>query len=726
MTASARDLLPALIALSRWSGSAATAPDHALDEFSELLHPVLPHDRLVISHLDSDGHTFTIVGERAARGPILHREHYTSDVSPGERYIVQDWNLRQACAGEPMLVEDFDSDPRYAKRNAHEQAIAAAGFRSGMLVPIPGPGRVVGVLTLLSLEARRYGPGELDLVQVLAGLLAPAVLNAVRAERERRRRARLAALAGIGRTLGGSLNVREVFDRLAEAVRPALDFDNMGIALVTESGREVELFVEVTNKPNPVEPWRVGAADFSQAERIFAGESLLIHDTHAELDRRFAFDRLILDGGGRSALSAPLWLGERVGGALYFGKRRPYWFEPDDIEIAAAVAAQVVVALQHQRLVGEQGRTRRLTERLESLRSELGERFAFDALIGRAPALREQLTRAAKVAPTDTTVLLTGESGTGKELVARAVHQASLRADGPFVAINCAALPETLLESELFGHERGAFTGADRQRPGRFELAGGGTLFLDEVGELSPAVQAKLLRVLQEKQYERVGGTATLRADVRLIAATNRDLEAAVQHGTFREDLFYRLAVFAIALPALRERGDDVLRLAEHFVRTLGPRMSRGEIGLSRDAREALLAHAWPGNIRELSNAIERALIVSDGGLITAQQLGLSKIPRPSPDTLARGIPIHHARTASAGPAGSAGTVDRRAQPGTLWNGPPADRAGLASLATMEKQLVIDALAKARGNKSRAAALLGLTRSQLYTRLKRFRLDADE
>jgi Nif-specific regulatory protein len=290
--------------------------------------------------------------------------------------------------------------------------------------------------------------------------------------------------------------------------------------------------------------------------------------------------------------------------------------------------------------------------------------------------------------------LLTGESGTGKELVARAIHYASPRAEGPFLAINCAALPETLLESELFGHEKGAFTGADRQKAGRFELAAGGTLFLDEVGELSPAVQAKLLRVVQEREFERVGGRATLRADVRIITATNRDLERAVAAGQFREDLFYRLDVFTVHLPPLRERGDDVLLLAEHFVRELGPQFGRGNAGLSREAREALLAHAWPGNIRELQNAVERALIMTDGGLITATQLGItSRAARPADEA------SHHARTHPGAP-------------------PTAD-----SLPELEKRMVLDALAKTKGNKSRAAKLLGLTRFQLYTRLKRYALD---
>jgi transcriptional regulator with GAF, ATPase, and Fis domain len=315
-----------------------------------------------------------------------------------------------------------------------------------------------------------------------------------------------------------------------------------------------------------------------------------------------------------------------------------------------------------------------------------------ESLVGRSAAFREVLDQAALVAAQDTTVLLTGESGTGKELVARAIHSASPRAEGPFVAVNCAALPETLAESELFGHERGAFTGADRLKRGRFELAVGGTLFLDEIGDLAPSVQGKLLRVLQERQFERVGGTTSLQADVRLITATNRDLEHLVETGTFRPDLYYRLAVFGIHLPALREREGDVLVLAEHFLRTLGERMGRRQSRLSDQARQLLLAHTWPGNIRELQNAIERALIAADGHVISPDHLGIG----------GHGVP----------------TAGLPSVPQIVGDSAPTIR----SLAEVEKEAVVDALRRAKGNKAQAAASLGLSRGAFYRRLERFRL----
>jgi Nif-specific regulatory protein len=695
------DLLCSLAAIGR-SMQEEFDPKRFLEQFSACVERLIPHDRLVVFHLGDDGRTFTVFAEHAPRGPVLHEGHYTTAFDPESRYVVAEWTIRPVFSGEAMLVGDLQTDPRFAHLNPSERKVQEAGLRSLLRIPFYSGGQVIGALAATSLTANTYTPTHLTAAQQVADLIGPFIENLVLLQRERRRRRRLQALEGFARILGASLNVRDVFERLAEAVRPVLDFDLMGVSLVSASGRELEVLAKVTNFEAEATPARIPLEDFSFSSKVGAGEVILIHDAPVELDRDRPGDRRIIDGGGRSCLCVPLWFGERVGGALHFGKQRPYWFDRTDAEIAKGIAAQLVLALQHQRLAEEQGRlalvedrARRLEERLESLQDELGERYGFDRIIGRAPPLREALDRAAKVAPTETTVLITGESGTGKELVARAMHHASLRADGPLVAINCAALPDTLLESELFGHERGAFTGADRLKRGRFELAAGGTLFLDEIAELSQGVQAKLLRVLQEREFERLGGTATLKADVRLIAATNRNLERAVETGRFREDLYYRLNVFSVHLPPLRERGDDVLLLADHFVRDLGMRIGRGEPGLSRDAREALLAHPWPGNIRELQNAVERALIMSDGGLLSAAQLGL--VPRRERD--AEGAAL------SAAP------------------GPQAHAFG-HSLAEWEKQIVLDVLKKAKGNKSRAARLLGLTRSQLYTRLKRFGLDA--
>ena len=337
---------------------------------------------------------------------------------------------------------------------------------------------------------------------------------------------------------------------------------------------------------------------------------------------------------------------------------------------------------------------RRLVDDNRQYRHALHERYGVDKLVGQSAEMVAIYRLVARVAALDTTILIQGETGTGKEMVARAIHDASPRADRPLVVVDCAALPEPLFESELFGHERGAFTGAILSRRGLLETADGSTCFLDEIGELSTSLQAKLLRVLQERRFERVGGTTTLEADVRLITATNRDLERAITEARFREDLYYRLAVFRIHLPPLRERGDDVLVLADHFVRQLGANMGKLAPGLSREARDLLVAHAWPGNIRELQNAIERALILAEGGLISAGHLGI--VPRPFRD------------------AASPATPSPDSEP----------RTEVRALAELEKQTIVEALRRSNGNKSRAAAALGLSRTQLLRRVRRFGLDA--
>jgi DNA-binding NtrC family response regulator len=282
-------------------------------------------------------------------------------------------------------------------------------------------------------------------------------------------------------------------------------------------------------------------------------------------------------------------------------------FELDELE------ARIAKACSHARLIRE----------VEILREERAERLGVDRIVGTSESLQTALDLARRVAPTRSTVLVTGETGTGKELIASVIHANSPRAAAPLVKVNCAALPETLLESELFGHERGAFTSADRLRIGRFEQADRGTLFLDEVGDMSPATQAKLLRVLQDQQFHRLGGTRVLRTDVRIVAATNQDLEKAIRTGEFREDLYFRLNVIGIRLAPLRERSEDLEALSRHFLAEFSRELGRPRSGFTQQALARIQAHSWPGNIRELRNVIERAVLMSDGERIEAEDIGL-------------------------------------------------------------------------------------------------------
>ena len=305
------------------------------------------------------------------------------------------------------------------------------------------------------------------------------------------------------------------------------------------------------------------------------------------------------------------------------------------------------------------------------------------------PAMRPVVEAIEKVARTSATVLLLGESGSGKEVAARAIHDASPRRDKPFMAVNCAALTATLLESELFGHEKGAFTGASERHRGRVELADGGTFFLDEVGELKPELQAKLLRVLQERRFERVGGTRTLEVDVRWIAATNRDLRAMMDSGAFREDLYHRLAVFPIRMPPLRERPTDILPMARGLLQRITAELKRPPLRLSPEAEKRLVSARWPGNVRELANALERAAILADGDVLQAEHIWLESAPVP--------------RGEAGPPAGGGGEIKPRVE--------------------LEREAIVRALDSVDGNRRRAAELLGIGERTLYDKLKRFGIE---
>ncbi len=362
-----------------------------------------------------------------------------------------------------------------------------------------------------------------------------------------------------------------------------------------------------------------------------------------------------------------------------------YLTKPVDLDELDLVVARI---LDRNALVRE---NRFLRRRLE----EANQGFR---LLGRAPALQEVLARAARAAETDAVVLIRGESGTGKELLARSIHALSRRAEGPFAAVNCAALPETLLESELFGHEKGAFTGADARRVGRVERARGGTLFLDEIGDIAPLVQVKLLRFLQELEYSRLGSDETLRADVRVIAATHRDLEGMIKSGSFREDLYYRFNVVSLLLPPLRDRREDIAELAAHFLGIFTRRHARPPMRLSHEAMDALLKHPFPGNVRELENILEQAVVLARDETITRADLPVTLRP------------------------GRAGSDSKNPAPALDPDGVQGNLAEL--LEAIERRVVLDTLRRYEGNQSGAARHLGLTESGLRYKLKKWQDDA--
>jgi transcriptional regulator with GAF, ATPase, and Fis domain len=599
--------------------------------------------------------------------------------------------------GPSPRIDDaqVEFDPSYA---IDAQALAG-GVRSGMWEPFQASIALRGGVWLCSYEPRAFTDEHQEVLRPIAALLGSAVEHWRIWDSERRRRERLDHLEEVLGALAESLDVREVFDRISAAVQPVLPHHLLALTELDDRSRtfRVVTFAGESDGPEPTEPIPLDKEQDLE-KRLATYE--IIDDIVAEIAPVTVRNRLLLSTGMRSLLRVPVRLWGEVRGSLVFFHREPQAFVVEDAEVAGRFADRIALAICHHRLA-EEGRiaaeareqAERLAATVETLTQELESRGR-GRIVGTSHPWKDVLLQVARVASSETTVLITGESGTGKEVVSHLIHQGSPHSGKPFVAINCAALPEQLLESELFGHEKGAFTGAIATKIGRIEQAAGGTLFLDEIGEMSPAVQAKFLRVLQEREFQRVGGTRTIQADVRVIAATNRDLSVAITRQEFREDLYYRLNVFEIPIPPLRERPDDILPLAEVFLEELGRTIGRPAAGISREAREWLLSYQWPGNVRELRNAIERAILLCDGGLIARAHL-----PTPPRN-------------------GHAAASKLNGWPDPETPLPP----GGVDLEAMDRGFVEAALRDSAGNKSRAARLLGLTRAQLYTRLEKYGL----
>jgi formate hydrogenlyase transcriptional activator len=547
-----------------------------------------------------------------------------STISPGLELPVEEspgglvWKTQQ-----PLVVNDITQERRFPKLMG---LLRENGVQSFCALPLTTAQRRLGAMGFGSLEPRAYQEVELHFMQQVAKQVAVAVDNAlnsktaVASQRQlERERDRQRLLLQVNNAVVSHLGLEELFPAVSACLRKVIQHDGSGLVLYDQETRryrvhvlhfaENESFIEEgLVEPDPECTTPDVVAITTKKPAVFSEDDLKQLCTKSPLAQH------LLNEGVKSFCSVPLLSYDRALGALNVGRYGSNRFTQEDVELLSQVAHQIAIAVENALVHKEvQGLKERLTREKFYLEDEIKTEYNFEEIIGDSTALKQVLKQIEVVAPTDSTVLVMGETGTGKELIARAIHDRSGRRERTFIKMNCAAIPTGLLESELFGHERGAFTGAIAQRVGRFELADGGTLFLDEVGDIPLELQSKLLRVLQEQEFERLGSTRTIKVNVRLVAATNRDLARMVADRQFRSDLYYRLNVFPVTVPALRHRREDVPLLVRHFAQKFAQRMNKTIESISNEQMASLSQYDWPGNVRELENLIERGVILSQG-----------------------------------------------------------------------------------------------------------------
>jgi formate hydrogenlyase transcriptional activator len=537
---------------------------------------------------------------------------------------------------ESVYVTDILTDPIW---DDYRDRMVPYGIRSVWSRPLfTSEGKTLGTFSINYHEPRGPGANDLQLIENASHITGIAIERHMKEQALQRERDRLRLLLEINNSLSSRLDLRQVVEALSTNLFKVMQCDVSALLLPdSESGA---LRVTILHNSHPRGPFREGSLvpmNSSISGHVLRKAKTVRIDSFGQVredpeiygnpDGRVLYERVV-EEGLKTGCYLPLVGRDRVVGVLMLCRRSTNVFEKDDIILLEQVAGQVAIAventLEYEKATKDRDKETKQRRYLEEeIRAELGE------IVGESPALKTALSLVSVVAPTDSSVLILGETGTGKELVARAIHKLGSRSEKGFVKLNCAAIPLGLLESELFGHEKGAFTGAIAQKTGRFELADKGTLFLDEVGDIPLELQAKLLRVLQEQEFERLGSNRTHKVDVRMIAATHRDLPAMVKQGTFREDLYYRLKVFPIRVPALRQRTEDIPRLVRHFTALYAQRMNKRIDVIPADTMDALARYPWPGNVRELQNFIERAVILSPQATLRAPTSELEPFQPP-------------------------------------------------------------------------------------------------
>ncbi len=538
---------------------------------------------------------------------------------------------------EPVVVSSVESEYRFP---ATIEQLKKFGIQSGCVVPLTSAHRRLGCLFVGSERPDSYSHEDMYFLSLIANQVAVAMDNALNFESSQRSRAelqrekdRLRLLLDLNNSITSNLEFCGLLHTVTSSARRVMQCDAASVILLDPETNQL----------------RICAQDFPEGKGFIRENAVVPMESHMgavfrtrepwtgyarDFPEDFHYDLAVAEGL-KTGLGLPLISRNRALGVLALGRRDEIPFTPDDIQFLTQVAGQIAIAVENA-LAYKQiaDLTSKLSQEKLYLEDEIRSEMNFEEIIGTSVALKRLLRQVETVAPTDSTVLIHGETGVGKELIARAIHDRGARRSNAFVKLNCAAIPTGLLESELFGHEKGAFTGAISQRIGRFELANHGTVFLDEIGEIPLELQPKLLRVLQEREFERLGNSRTLRTDARLIAATNRDLEAMVNEQKFRSDLFYRLNVFPIRVPPLRERPEDIPVLVRHFAGQFARRINKDIRTIPSETMKALGQYHWPGNIRELQNVIERAVITSEGPVLRVPLSDLRRSPGgPAPAT---------------------------------------------------------------------------------------------
>jgi formate hydrogenlyase transcriptional activator len=514
---------------------------------------------------------------------------------------------------QPLVIQVADEETRF---RTTIEALNKLGLRSLCALPLSTAHRQLGSLVFASQIGDAYSPEEVRFLSVVAGQIALAMDDALNFHDSQQAQERLKLLLDLTNRVVSKLDLRELLREVTASIRRVMQCDGVSVTLPDPETDELRLYAfDFPGRKGVVHEGIIISAEGSAAlvKAFRTGQPVCVGEVESRAEPLASAE------GIKSLYQLPLVSRERVLGVLSFGSSGENAFAEGDTAFLCQVANQIALAVENAIAYAETADLKdKLAQEVVYLQDEIRTELKFEEIVGNSDALRRVLAELETVAPTGSTVLIYGETGTGKELIARAIHNLSSRKSNAFVKLNCAAIPTGLLESELFGHEKGAFTGAIAQRVGRFELANRGTVFLDEIGDIPLELQPKLLRVLQEREFERLGSTRTLRTDARLIAATNRDLEAMVGEQKFRSDLFYRLNVFPVRVPPLRERREDIPLLVRHFVQQFSRRMNRSVETIPLETMNALVRYDWPGNIRELQNVIERAVIISTGPALKA------------------------------------------------------------------------------------------------------------